>query len=74
MLGDPVSHAWQEPLGQWGDIPMIHIGRAQARVADGNAWAAVAEMERLHANEPDNPVVARYLAAFLLAAADQSRG
>lgn len=102
MLCDPVSRAWQEPLGQWGDDEclkavdtllaqgdhdgvtallrdapdtlLIHIGRAQARVAAGNAWAAVAEMERLHASEPDDPVVARYLAAFLLAAADQSRG
>jgi hypothetical protein len=102
VLGDAVSRAWQEPLGQWGDdeclgvvdtllaqgdhdrvfallkdapdTPLIHIGRAQARVAADRAWAAVADMERLHASEPDNPVVARYLAAFLLAAADQSRG
>jgi hypothetical protein len=53
--------------------PVVHIGLAQARVAAGNAWRAVADLERLHANDPDNPVVARYLAAVLLAAADESR-
>jgi hypothetical protein len=55
------------------DDPVVHIGLARARVVAGNAWTAVAEMERLYANDPDNPVVARYLAACLLAAADQSR-
>jgi hypothetical protein len=74
MVGDPVSTAWQDPLsGQAEPEIEVHIGQSLAKVAAGNAWAAVAEMERLHASHPSDPVVRRYLAAFLLAAADQSR-
>jgi hypothetical protein len=51
----------------------VQIGLMQTEVGAGHAWNAVAQLERLHVDRPDE-VVRRYLSAFLLAAADQSRG
>jgi hypothetical protein len=63
-----------------GDHPLITIGLAQTMVAAGDPWSAVADLDRLdrslsldHDCHTLRQVVRYYLAAALLAAADNAR-
>jgi len=79
------SESYERAKAIDGDDPIVRIGLAQARIARGDAWSAT---ERLGAIveegappdaqraglPPGHPVSRYYLAAALLAAADQVRG